>query len=89
MSNLNKVLGLCAFSLCLTASNTALADFVGLVNVTKADEDTVNLCNNANGANVDDPLDVFNWLARFDDPADRLLSVGNGVTGSTHPVNAY
>ena len=43
MSNLNKVLALCVCCLCLTASNAALADYVGLVQVTKADEDTANL----------------------------------------------
>lgn len=92
MSNLNKILGLCACCLCLTAGNTALADYTGLVHVTKADDDTVDLCNNANGDFVAEPLDVCNILASFDHPDDRLLSVGNAdITASNgfyfqHPL---
>ncbi|MCZ6654945.1 MAG: hypothetical protein O7D91_18200, partial [Planctomycetota bacterium] len=83
MSNLNKVLGLCACCLCLTASNAALADYIGLVHVTKADDDIVNLCNNANGDFVLEPLDVCNVLAQFDNPVDRLLNTGNAdITAS-------
>ena len=65
MSNLNKVLGLGVCCLCLTASNSALADYVGLVHITKADPDIVDLCNNANGDFVDEPLDVCNVHAEF------------------------
>ncbi len=93
MSNLNKVLGLCTCCLCLMVGNTALADYTGLVHVTKADDDTVNLCNNANGNSVPEPLDVCNVLAGFDNPVDRFLAVGDAdITASNgvyfqHPFN--
>ena len=78
MNKLWKLVILCSSCLCLAVTDSALADYIGLVHVTKSDADTVNLCNNANGANVPEPLDVCNVLAQFDDPEDRLLSVGNG-----------
>ena len=93
MSNLNKVLGLCVCCLCLTASNAALAEYTGLVHITKADPDTVDLCNKANGQFVDFPLDVCNVYAEFDNPVDRMLSAGDAdITASNglffqHPLN--
>jgi len=76
MNKLWKLVILCTGCLCLTAADSALADYTGLVHVTKADEDTVNLCNNAEGDDVPEPLDVCNVLAQFTNPEDRLLSVG-------------
>ena len=77
MNKLWKLVILCTGCLSLMAADSALADYVGLVHVTKADEDTVNLCNNANGVFVGEELDVCNVLVGFDNPADRLLNVGN------------
>ena len=68
---------LLACCVCLTISTSALADYTGLVHVTKADDDTVHLCNNANGDWVPGPLTVCNVFAEFDNPVDRLLSVGD------------
>ncbi|MCH8970141.1 MAG: hypothetical protein IIA66_13615, partial [Planctomycetes bacterium] len=83
MNKLWKLVILCTGCLSLMAADSALADYVGLVHVTKSDEDTVNLCNNANGDDVPEPLDVCNVLAQFTNPVDRLLSVGNGdITAS-------
>ncbi|MCH8912910.1 MAG: hypothetical protein IIA33_05010 [Planctomycetes bacterium] len=93
MNKLWKLVILCTGCLSLMAADSALADYVGLVHVTKADEDTVNLCNNANGDNVPEPLDVCNILAQFTNPVDRLLSVGNAdITASNglyyqHPAS--
>ncbi len=83
MNKLWKLVILCTGCLSLMAADSALADYVGLVHVTKADADTVNLCNNATGDSVPDPLDVCNILAQFTNPVDRLLSVGNAdITAS-------
>ena len=64
-------------SICLTIAASASADFVGVTIVTKDDPDTEFLCTQGNGDFVPGPLTVCNVYATFDDPADRLLSVGN------------
>lgn len=61
----------------LTLAQPAWADFVGIVTVTNDDPDTVALCNHAEGEHIPSPLTVCRVSAEFDDPADRLLSVGN------------
>ena len=83
MNKLRRLVIVCTSCLCLAAADSALADYTGLVHVTKADDDTVDLCNNANGPNILEPLDVCNILAQFTNPEDRLISVGNGdITAS-------
>ena len=62
----------------LTTAPSASADFVGVTTVIKDDPDTEFLCTQGNGDFVPGPLTVCNVFAVFDDPADRLLSVGNG-----------
>ena len=77
----------------LARPQLARADYAGLVRVAKGDVDTVDLCNNANGVFVTEPLSVCNVLAAFDNPVDRLLSVGLAdITASNglyfqHPFN--
>ena len=94
MNKLWKRVILCTSCLCFAATDSALADYIGLVHVTKGDEDTVNLCNNAMGDNVPEQLDVCNVLAQFDNPEDRLLSAGNGDIAASnaafyqHPFNS-
>ena len=86
MNKLWKLSVLCTCCLCLTAADSALAKFTRLVNISKADDDTVDFCNNANGPNIDEPLDVLNLLAGFDDPLDRLLNVGNADISTSAPT---
>jgi hypothetical protein len=69
MSKLWKIVILCASCLCFLSADAALAEFDGLVHVTKADPDTVEQCNEGLG------LDVCNVLVQFTNPTDRLLSV--------------
>ncbi len=80
---------LCVCALCLTATPFAAADYVGLVHVTKVDPDIVNLCNNADGDFVPSPLRVCNVLAQFDDPTDRLLSVGNADVSTSDALGYF
>ena len=61
----------------LTTAPSASADFVGVTTVIKDDPDTDFQCTQGNGAFVPGPLTVCNVYAKFDDPTDRLLSVGN------------
>jgi len=61
----------------LALAQSAAADFVGIVTVTKDDPDTVALCNNAEGSSVPFPLAVCNVLVAFDNHIDRLLGVEN------------
>ncbi len=65
----------CGLSLALAQS--AAADFIGIVTVTKDDPDTVALCNNAEGDFVPFLLTVCNISAAFDAPNDRLLGIEN------------
>ncbi len=55
---------------------SASADFVGVTAVIKDDPDTEFLCTQGNGLSVPGPLTVCNVFAVFDNPADRLFSVG-------------
>ena len=78
MSDERKVLTLVACGwMCLMVATLASADFIGVVAVTKDDPDTDFQCAQGNGASVPGPLTVCNVYAMFDDPGDRLLSVGN------------
>ncbi len=61
----------------LTIAASASADFVGVTIVTKDDPDTEFFCTQGNGDFVPGPLTVCNVYAAFDDPNNRLLSVGN------------
>ena len=61
----------------LTVAPSLLADFLRVISVTKTDLDTDFLCADGNGAFVPGPLTVCNVFAAFDEPDDRLLSVGN------------
>ena len=61
----------------LTVASAASADFVGVTTVNKDDPETDFQCTQGNGAFVPGPLTVCNVFAVFDDPTDRLLSVGN------------
>ena len=73
----NRWLSLCAWGvLSLTIVPASSADFIGLVTVNNDDPDTAALCNGAGGAEVPDPLTVCNVFAVFDEPSDKLLSVG-------------
>ncbi|MCZ6653136.1 MAG: hypothetical protein O7D91_08920 [Planctomycetota bacterium] len=82
----------------LLITTSASAEFVGVTIVTKDDPDTEFLCTQGNGKYVPGPLTVCNAYAAFDDPADRLLSVGfadlqvyNGAKPDVffhHPLNA-
>ena len=84
--------------ICLTIAASASADYVGVTTLTKDDPDTEFLCTQGNGDFVPGPLTVCNVYAAFDDPADRLLSVGNAdlqvYNGKNpdvffqHPLNA-
>ncbi|MCH8851717.1 MAG: hypothetical protein IID41_03585 [Planctomycetes bacterium] len=89
MNKLWKLVIICTSCLCFAAADSARADYVGLVHVTKADDDTVNLCNNGNGDLVPEPLDVCNVLAEFDNPVDRLLSVGNADVSTSDPSGYF
>ncbi len=61
----------------LTIAASASADFVGVTTVNKDDPDTEFWCTQGNGVFVPGPLTVCNVYAAFDDPNNRLLSVGN------------
>ena len=61
----------------LTTAPSASADFVGVTTVIKDDPDTEFLCTQGNGNNVRGPLTVCNVFVSYDNPADRLLAVGN------------
>ena len=61
----------------LTVAPSASADFVGVTTVIKDDPDTAFLCTEGNGKFVPGPLTICNIFAAFDDPTDRVLSVGN------------
>ena len=60
----------------LTTAPSTSADYVGVTTVNKDDPDTAFLCTQGNGDFVPGPLTVCNVYAVFDDPADRLLSLG-------------
>ena len=64
----------------LTISPSSAADFVGVTTVIKDDPATVTLCDLAQDPQglIPFPLSVCNAFAVFDDPADRLWSVGCG-----------
>jgi len=62
----------------LLITPSASADFVGVKSVNKHDPETDFQCTQGNGAFVPGPLTVCNVFANFDNPVDRLLSVGNG-----------
>ena len=69
--------------LSLTIAPAASADFVGLVTVINDNPNAAALCNRAGGANVPDPLTVCSVFAVFDQPTDRVLSVGNADITTT------
>ena len=61
----------------LTVVPSASADFVGATTVIKDDPDIEFLCTQGNGVFVPGPLTVCNVFVSYDNPADRLLAVGN------------
>ena len=61
----------------LTVAPSASADYVGVTTVNPDDPDIEFLCTKGNGFFVPGPLTVCKVFAGFDDPDDRLLSVGN------------
>ena len=65
------------FYMILAIAPSASADYVGVTTVNKDDPDTAFLCTQGHGDNVPGPLTVCNVYAVFDNPADRLLTVGN------------
>ncbi len=69
-------LGTCCCTI-LTMATSASADYIGVMTVNKDDPDTALLCTQGNGDFVPGPLTVCNVFAGFDNPQDRLLSVGN------------
>ncbi len=69
------VLAICC-CIIVTIAPSASADFVG-VTTAKDDPNTQFNCIEGNGPYLPGPLTVCNVYAAFDDPADRLLSVGN------------
>ncbi len=97
MNDWKTIITLLACCVYLTAAPTASADFVGVTTVNPDDPDTEFQCTQGNGAFVPGPLFVCDVFAMFDDPGDRLLSVGNAdlqvFNGTTpdvffqHPFN--
>ena len=79
----------------LTTAPSASADFVGVTTVYPDDPDTEFQCTQGNGDFVPDPLTVCNVFAGFDNPEDRLLSVGSADISASngayyqHPVTTY
>ena len=83
--------------ICLALAPSASADFIGVTIANQDDPATQFYCTEANGPSVPGPLTVCHVYAAFDDPADRLLSLGNAdlqvYSGATpdvffqHPFN--
>ncbi|MCH8914021.1 MAG: hypothetical protein IIA33_10700, partial [Planctomycetes bacterium] len=82
-----------ACCVCLTISTSASADYIGLTTVNKDDPDTAFFCTQGNGDFVPGPLTLCNVFATFNNPVDRLLSVGDAdIVASNglffqHPFN--
>ncbi len=80
---------LCGFAcgvLSLVMAQSALADFVGVEAEIRTD---LPICQATDSPNIEVPLSVCDVYAVFDDPADRLLSVGNNGVYTTDSQDFY
>ncbi len=83
LNSLNR--SLCGFAcgvLSIAMAKSALADFVGVEAEIRSD---LTICEDTDSPFIEVPLAVCDVYAVFDDPADRLLSVGDSGIGTTDP----
>ena len=71
-------------ALCIAFTQTAKADYFGLEVVERTD---LTMCQDPSEPEIPYKLDVCNVYAVFNDPADRLISMGvsNGSTTDPNP----